>query len=203
MISKRSKRELLELVNDAKEHRGINLPYSTLLRLANELEREVAPKRYVRIAKQRKASGDAAYDAETRGIYRRVAARANGRCECGCGRPAQEMDHFFGRTRVPQSVESCWMLFGSCHYAKTQSKPDRKYWIERFIIHCDNSGYREMVRTALAELQKVQAKEALSKGASRVVFHNPTLGIGYAAIPDGSTVSEPGTPGTSPEKREG
>jgi hypothetical protein len=76
--------------------------------------------------------------------------RAGGKCECGCGVPAvdwdkgysfpeakAELDHFAGRGKVKQSVETCWILRANCHREKTDSRPDAATWLRKFIAHCD------------------------------------------------------------------
>lgn len=62
--------------------------------------------------------------------------RADGKCECGCGRaftpfdPA-EWDHWLGgngRRRQKESVETTWMLIRSCHQQRTRNWPSAEHW---------------------------------------------------------------------------
>jgi hypothetical protein len=71
-------------------------------------------------------------------LYRLLAARAGGLCECGCGRrvPPGEADHFFGRAKVEEQEFNCWILHPWCHQQKTLNAPSWDYWALRFIAHC-------------------------------------------------------------------
>ena len=91
-------------------------------------------------------------------VYEVVAERAAGRCE-GCfhafglslkDRP--ELDHFEGRARS-ESVETCWMLCGSCHAGKSANDPSKAYWLARFAIHAEKYGYRVALVAALKRLE--------------------------------------------------
>jgi len=114
--------------------------------------------------------------------------RAAGVCECGCGRPAHhdaaalridwnaqaELDHFFGRGKVKQSVETCWILRADCHREKTNNRPDALVWLQKFIGHCQKhltrnagtdpaaySGYRQAAISARNRLRFVETRAAL------------------------------------------
>lgn len=78
--------------------------------------------------------------------YREVClTRSAGNCECGCGyalteggglqNGTPELDHFFGRGKVKQSVETCWILRADCHREKTNNRPDAATWLRKFIEH--------------------------------------------------------------------
>lgn len=88
---------------------------------------------------------------ETAAIREACLQRANGVCECGCGRaviadPAfanldnkAELEHPFSKgkgARLPQSVETCWILRADCHRERTNNRPDAATWWRKFIAHC-------------------------------------------------------------------
>ncbi len=91
-----------------------------------------------------------------------VVERANGFCECGCGAPVSEefgeMDHAFGRARVPQSVENCWFLAPRCHRQKTDNFPSAMWWVEDFRRHCQRHGYGEQEHRCEVRLEVIEAK---------------------------------------------
>lgn len=72
--------------------------------------------------------------------------RSGGCCEA-CSRCFPEakyelqMDHFWGRGKVRQAVDNCWMLCGECHHKKTLNYPSRERWLNHFKDHCNNHGY--------------------------------------------------------------
>lgn len=104
------------------------------------------------------------------GLYQQVAARAAGRCECGCGaslsRWGQEADHFFGR-RHAESLETVWMLAPRCHFAKTRNHPSRGEWLLKFIAHCGRHGYAAAAAEAQRKLEWYSSKTAVAVGWSR------------------------------------
>jgi 5-methylcytosine-specific restriction endonuclease McrA len=72
-----------------------------------------------------------------------VVSRAGGRCEaCGVEVTSRsgELDHFFGRARS-ENVETCWLLCGACHFAKTNWMPARAAWLNRFRRHALLHGF--------------------------------------------------------------
>lgn len=100
-----------------------------------------------------------------------VYARARGRCECGCNarldvsatrnlfsERSRELDHFFGRSKVGATVETCWVLSRRCHRAKTENKPSRSVWLSRFITHCQLHGYVAAAELAQAKLDWLNTK---------------------------------------------
>ena len=100
-------------------------------------------------------------------IYDAVAERAAGRCE-QCAHPfadtlndRPECDHCFGRARS-ESVETCWLLCGNCHRAKSAGDPSAGYWLIRYAIFCRRHSYLEVLDRALRDLEFKTVKEALS-----------------------------------------
>lgn len=98
----------------------------------------------------------------TRDIYTACVQRSRGWCECGCGKRlrAAELDHFFGRHRVPEAVSNCWLITVECHHAKTDNKPDAATWLRKFIAHCKRHGYAEEQARAEARLEWVTTRAA-------------------------------------------
>lgn len=114
---------------------------------------------------------------ETGVIRAAVMERAGNRCECGCGTPfvgdnwrsyanEAELDHFFGRVRVKQSVASTWALTRACHIRKTKNSPSAAVWLGAFIRHCLRYGYTAEAKQAKALLFKANAKAEMSRGVS-------------------------------------
>jgi len=101
-----------------------------------------------RLSRSRKPSKEEKKD-DTSAIRAACYERAAGICECGCGHPVHhdaaalqidwnaqaELDHFFGRGKVKQSVETCWILRADCHREKTNSRPDAATWLRKFLTH--------------------------------------------------------------------
>jgi 5-methylcytosine-specific restriction endonuclease McrA len=125
------------------------------------LETHVPGSGWVKARVSRKPSKEEKRD-ETAAIRRACLQRADGLCECGCGHPLQEpsesdhweaetpeLDHFFGRGKVKQSVETCWILRADCHQEKTNNRPDAATWLRKFIAHCDKR-YAESVAAGTA-----------------------------------------------------
>ena len=96
---------------------------------------------------QVKAKKQAAHRMSTADVVAAVLGRADGVCECGCGRIAifsGELDHRWGgvgRRREAQSVETCWILRRKCHFEKTANFPSAAAWQERWAAHCKKYGY--------------------------------------------------------------
>lgn len=89
-------------------------------------------------------------------VRRLVFARANGRCECGCLRFITEetgrLDHFWGRAKAEETVETCWALSVACDEAKTANRPTSMHWNLKFLIHCAIHGYeRSETRAAVRD----------------------------------------------------
>jgi hypothetical protein len=81
-----------------------------------------------------------------RAVYDVVDTRASGYCEAcfleKCAAPGVSRDHFWGRARE-ESVESVWKLCFACDRAKTENKPTRIWWLEKFRAHAVNHRYWE------------------------------------------------------------
>jgi hypothetical protein len=97
------------------------------------------------------------------------ARRAEGYCECQCGRwigEAGELahaDHAFGRGagRPAESVETVWLLTPEHDADKTNNRPSAAYWLEKFAAHCDLHGYVESAELARSRLAFVETRTAL------------------------------------------
>ena len=77
----------------------------------------------------------------------KVEARANGRCEAGIPscRGRLHWDHFFGRAKVPPSVELEWMICEEHDHQKTCNVPSRLTWLNRFLLHAIRYDYADAV----------------------------------------------------------
>lgn len=111
-------------------------------------------------------------NAETSEKYRQVEARADGRCECGCGlvftsMHPPELDHFWGRGKGPQSASNTWMLTSLCHKAKTSNRPSAAYWLRLFIHHATKHNYVNEIARAGNRLNFVEARAELSGEVGR------------------------------------
>lgn len=103
-----------------------------------------------------------------------IVVRSEGFCECGCGERVcddrktpcypearGEMDHFWGRRKAPETVETCWFLRPGCHLAKTRNQPDAATWLRRFMGHCQRYAFITQLRKAQARLKFVETRNAL------------------------------------------
>lgn len=78
-----------------------------------------------------------------RALRTAAVTRAGGRCEAtGVDLPARtlELDHMFGRARS-ENIETVWMLSPDAHQDKTENRPSRRWWLERFRRHAVLHGY--------------------------------------------------------------
>lgn len=177
--------------------RAVRLPYKTaraLLALINvrgfdrseasavaELERALAVKPAVRERRKVKAAKKAEKRDETAEIRAAVVKRAmspQGQPLCeNCDLLGSELDHFFGRGKVPQKVSNCWFLCGYCHRNKTNNEPSATYWLEQFVSHCDRHGYTSEAWQATARLEALKAIPKAPKHVSEVDL----VGDGVAA----------------------
>lgn len=115
----------------------------------DNLRSSLAPKKFVKASRARKAAKKKTKKEETAEIRAAVMKRADGMCECGCGCPLSgtafngiaELDHFFPKGRTKQSIRTCWALRRACHQAKTLNHPSPDSWLARFIRHCERNGY--------------------------------------------------------------
>lgn len=91
-----------------------------------------------------------------------VFARAANRCECGCGRHISEetghLDHFFGRAKAQESVESCWALSVECDARKTGNAPNATYWLVSFALHALKHGFIAEANRALGKTLNLAVK---------------------------------------------
>lgn len=97
---------------------------------------------------------------ETRRMRAAVVERAGGCCEsCGihCGVDGH-WDHFFGRGKVAQSVESTWLLCARCDDHKTRNHPNAASWLRRFVVHADCYRYVAESALAMTKLATLKAK---------------------------------------------
>lgn len=83
--------------------------------------------------------------------------RSRGCCEAcgtsfGVGMPA-ELDHFWGRVRVAQSDENCWLLCWLCHRQKTNNTPSAAHWLRAFVAHAERYGFIAEAAKARARLE--------------------------------------------------
>lgn len=93
-------------------------------------------------------------------LYREIADRAGGSCECGCETriPPGELDHFFGRVKAEEGVATCWFLSVACHFAKTNNEPSSAAWCNRFYVHAMKHGYHEAAERAAMKVRWLKAK---------------------------------------------
>ncbi|HET9554313.1 MAG TPA: hypothetical protein VFP50_15230 [Anaeromyxobacteraceae bacterium] len=103
----------------------------------------------------------------TKALRAALWTRAEGRCECGCGRSlitfaTAEMDHFWGRAKAPQTPETCWLLARECHRRKTDNIPSRTHWLNLFLWHLESHGFgrSDSARRARAVLEAEEQLEA-------------------------------------------
>ena len=71
---------------------------------------------------------------ETTQLREDIFRRANEACENCLFRPAQEMDHFWGR-REQQHSHNTWAICRVCHQEKTANHPTARHWVRRFMLH--------------------------------------------------------------------
>lgn len=127
-------------------------------RLADEIRRQLKPKASRKLARQRREMKRAMKAEETRVIREAVFARAEGKCEhCGW-RESLQLDHFFGRGKVPQCIQNCIALCLRCHRDKTNNVPSAAFWLEEFIGHADSYGYSAEAARARNRLQFVETR---------------------------------------------
>lgn len=124
--------------------------------------------------KQTKAKKDRAKRQTTKEIRAAVMKRANGWCEA-CGSAliystnAPTLDHMVGRKRAPQSERNCWALgWRCCHARKTDNIPSANHWRHAFIAHASRHSFFAEAAMVRAEMEKKEAKDELSNGASHV-----------------------------------
>ncbi len=98
----------------------------------------------------------------TKKLRRAVFRRADGCCECGCGRFISEetgrLDHAFGRAKAAQSISNTWALAIPCDEARTANCPTAALWLHRFIAHADRHGYEIESNRAASKVAALHAK---------------------------------------------
>ncbi len=99
-----------------------------------------------------------------------VFKRADGKCECGCSRSITpetgRADHFFGRAKAEETVETVWALAIPCDEGKTNSRPSAVMWCDRFRMHALLHGYGAAAERAATKAQVLAVKGFTSKGAA-------------------------------------
>lgn len=95
-------------------------------------------------------------------VRKDVVARAMWQCEAGCGTHVTEetghADHFFGRAKAAESVETVWFLCLRCDDAKTNNRPSALHWQTRYLIHAAQLGYWTQVERALSRIFILHAR---------------------------------------------
>lgn len=104
------------------------------------------------------------YTAEDRA---KCVERSMGRCEACHERPAEELDHFWGRGKAVSSLRTMWLICRQCRYEKTNNEPNRVAWLMRFIQHAERYGYEEQVVLAAQQVEWCETKQALTEQMRR------------------------------------
>lgn len=162
-ISLKTARVLLSAV----DLRGLGATTVDLAMAAEALRKAIEPKRSVVANRKRRTAKKSTKREETAAIREAVMRRANGRCEVCCALDLRlaplQLDHFFGRVRVKQSVKNCWALCGPCHRMKTENDPSAADWLKWFIVHATRYGHHDEARLAQNRLEAIE----LSRGEVR------------------------------------
>ena len=166
-LSKRTLREIRDVLARQANAEESCVRWPQLAKLGQEIDRALKPSTKRQAARSSKAkekkSRKATKAEETAEIRRAVFERANFRCEVyTCVRPASSMDHFFGRGKVPQSVENCWALCLNHDLAKTRNEPSSAEWLRLFIAHASTWDYVNEIARAGNRLNFVEARSGLS-----------------------------------------
>lgn len=108
-------------------------------------------------------------------VRQAVFVRSEGKCECGCGRfvdyESGHADHFFGRAKAEEKLETVWFLDPLCDASKTTNLPNATHWLVTFALHCLRHNYSEEAKRALLKIAALSAKgltqfHAAPKGAT-------------------------------------
>jgi hypothetical protein len=111
------------------------------------------PRRSLKPARQRRAEKKKTKKEETAEIRAAVFERAKGLCEM-CGTFATDLEHAFGRVRVPQKVSNCLAICRPCHRARTNNQPSAEHWWKRYAAHFWKYGYFDSCQMANALASK-------------------------------------------------
>lgn len=120
------------------------------------IDEAMRPRRGAAPAKARREKKRLTKNEETTVIRAQVFARAEGMCEMGCGSQAMELDHAFGRIRVPQAASNCLALCHICHRQKTNNAPSATYWLECYFYHFEKHGYMREAGAVAARLDSLR-----------------------------------------------
>lgn len=97
-----------------------------------------------------------------KGVREAVFNRAGNVCECGCGRDITpetgHLDHFFGRAKAEERLQTCWALSIECHAAKTANRPNATYWLVAFALHALTHGYTFEASRTLGKISALSVK---------------------------------------------
>lgn len=170
-ISAKSARALLDFFHED------NAPPPYLVPLISGLHAALRPSPNLRASKRARAGTKKEKSAlkrvATSDIRSEVIRRAGGECEaCGEGFGnwnLDQLDHFWGRGKVPQSAENCWLIHQSCHRQKTDNHPSRALWLERFRAHAIRNGFMREAAKAGREIDSIAdiAEAAALTGGGR------------------------------------
>lgn len=103
---------------------------------------------------------------ETALLREQLFRRAEGGCENCRLRPAEEMDHFWGR-REEQHIHNTWALCRTCHQEKTANHPTARHWVRRYLLHIARRmlaypmlapAWESQIERCLARLEVLRAK---------------------------------------------
>lgn len=96
-----------------------------------------------------------------------VCRRAEGKCEqckawVGENGESGHLDHFFGRAKAAESVETCWLLCVRCDHNKTNNSPRAEEWLRAFARHCRRHGFTAEAERAESRLVFVRARAGVA-----------------------------------------
>jgi hypothetical protein len=96
--------------------------------------------------------------------------RAQGLCECGCGKSVNtdrgELDHFFSR-RNSESVETCWFIDAVCHKRRHEAVGGTLLWLGKVAMHCRTHGYLEALEKVHQKMAWVSTREQFVANAKQ------------------------------------
>jgi hypothetical protein len=161
-----------QLATAIKEHPALAEAWADRVLKAAASKPKVKAPRSQRPGATRKRERETAAQRRQRKVYAEVDARSGGGCEHAfagvyCMNEATEHDHFWGRGKAEESVETVWHLCKFHHDNKTANDPDRAHWIERFKRHCYVHGYGEQMARCERALALEFAQHPEARGAAR------------------------------------